>query len=75
MQQFLMPLSVLHYFFVFLAVFASALSDATLLANPQELSKVLQARCSYVIRAEKKGESEGNRWAGVLLISMTCAFQ
>ncbi|KAF9100385.1 RNA-binding protein 4F [Mortierella sp. GBA35] len=38
------------------AVFASALSDATLLTNPQELSKVLQARCSYVIRTEKKDE-------------------
>ncbi|KAF9541032.1 RNA-binding protein 4F [Mortierella hygrophila] len=38
------------------ALFASALSDATLLASPQELSKVLQARCSYVVRAEKKDE-------------------
>ncbi|KAG0206204.1 RNA-binding protein 4F [Mortierella sp. NVP41] len=38
------------------AVFASALSDATLLTNPQELSKVFQARCSYVVRTEKKDE-------------------
>ncbi|KAG0278386.1 RNA-binding protein 4F [Linnemannia exigua] len=39
------------------ALFASALSDATLLANPQELSKVLQARCSYVVRTENKDEA------------------
>ncbi|KAF9901075.1 RNA-binding protein 4F [Linnemannia zychae] len=41
------------------ALFASALSDATLLASPQgpqELSKVLQARCSYVVRNESKDE-------------------
>ncbi|KAG0375227.1 RNA-binding protein 4F [Mortierella sp. AD032] len=39
------------------ALFASALSDATLLASPQELSKVLQARCSYVVRIENKDEA------------------
>ncbi|KAG0298187.1 RNA-binding protein 4F [Linnemannia gamsii] len=38
------------------ALFAGALSDPTLLASPQELSKVLQARCSYVVRSEKKDE-------------------
>ncbi|KAF9133230.1 Splicing factor [Mortierella sp. 14UC] len=38
------------------ALYASALSDATLLASPQELSKVLQARCSYVVRTESKDE-------------------
>ncbi|KAF8934884.1 Splicing factor [Haplosporangium gracile] len=37
-------------------LFADALSDATLLATPQELSKVLQARCSYVVRAKKNDE-------------------
>jgi hypothetical protein len=41
-----------------LALFAGALNDATLLASPQELSKVLQARCSYVVRAEKKDEGK-----------------
>ncbi|KAF9920650.1 Splicing factor [Linnemannia zychae] len=38
------------------ALLGEALSDGTLLANPQELSKVLQARCSYVVRNENKDE-------------------
>lgn len=51
-----------------LALFASALSDATLLASPQELSKVLQARCSYVVRAEKKDEGK------VIMITVAFAY-
>ncbi|KAG0310995.1 RNA-binding protein 4F [Linnemannia gamsii] len=38
------------------ALFAGALGDSTLLASPQELSKLLQARCSYVVRSETKDE-------------------
>ncbi|KAF9918833.1 hypothetical protein BX616_005211 [Lobosporangium transversale] len=41
-------------------VLASALSDLNLLSNPQELSKVLLARCSYKYRRANKDEAGGD---------------
>ncbi|KAI8603478.1 hypothetical protein EDD21DRAFT_30438 [Dissophora ornata] len=42
-------------------VLSSALGDVTLLATPQELSKVLLARCSYKFRQASKSEDGHNQ--------------
>ncbi|KAG0266470.1 Splicing factor [Mortierella polycephala] len=43
------------------AIFAGALTDLTLLANPQELSKVLVARCTYKFRKAARDEDGHNQ--------------